>query len=467
MSGIQEFVFEARFQSGSCVPGAPQCLKIEFLDAQNDLATLLVQDLGTDFRQITVTPAQLELNNPDVDLNAIIQINFVLEGTNLEPNTGTVTVRSGDLFFTPSVSPEAALFTATAFPGSPAFTSFEAQGATGTIQTVLPSQFLYNYDLTAAGSFAGPIINYIETTAGSQDFSTAGAFEFNIRTNNACLTTKYLKIEFQDTTGQTAVVDVTGLTETFQGVLISRETLEASNPDLNLAAIRQINFVLEETNVNPKAGLLEVQTGPISADTPNPNPEPNPNPNPNKAPAGAIQGITENQTVSGEITVKPNLIEFPNIHKVFYYVDGNLIEKVYESPFETKIDTSNLEDGPHVLSGLFTVSGDEDNVLESLDSEFSITFTVNNGRTNVSTQTQTETSTNSLAKNQTDQITLAPIVPATDQTAQQNESPDQVDETNALNTEQQEEMNQRIENLQNQMTNAENNNQNSAQPTAI
>jgi|GEM_PF-928648 len=75
-----------------------------------------------------------------------------------------------------------------------------------------------------------------------------------------------------------------------------------------------------------------------------------------KAPVtdGQLLGITEGQTVSGSIIVKPNLTVLPGVRKVAYYVDGTMKTRTYTSPFAYTLDASTLTQGNHVFKALYT-----------------------------------------------------------------------------------------------------------------
>ncbi len=488
LSGIDPYIFEIQTDITCTIPES--CLKLEFLDAAGQLAVVDVPALSSDFQAISIAQTDLLTANAALNLASIKQINFVVEGRKVAPNAGTLDIRAGGLTFTPTVAGTSPAVTETVFPGSPPVITF-ANEAQVTVETISPAHFRINYDLSTPESFGGGILFYAETASGFQDFSTAEEFQFNLRTDNLCATSPCLKVEFQDADGRTAAVNVASLSTDFRAIKISRTDLETSNPDLDFARIRQINFVLEERNLNPKSGFLEVQTGPVvttggttpppppetEPPLPGPNPDPDPTPDPTPdpdpetglvegstvsgilmvqpradllgetkksafylngtkagksyeapyvwggpdgfdtstlpdgtytlsgaittaegdqefsitftvqngtvplpepepqtAPEGAITGLTQDQTAGGEITVQPDLEAQPDIHKVYYYLDGQIQLRTYEAPFVFTFDADSLAPGEHTLSGIFTTTGDDNNLGTSLDQVFEILF---------------------------------------------------------------------------------------------
>jgi len=102
-------------------------------------------------------------------------------------------------------------------------------------------------------------------------------------------------------------------------------------------------------------------------------PTPNPNPVSTANCATAICGIASGQTVSGTILVQPNRVMNPDIHKVSYYLNGNLSSREYAAPFiwgGSGFDTRKLADGQYTLGGSFTG--------ENGDQSFAISFTIKN-----------------------------------------------------------------------------------------
>ncbi len=118
------------------------------------------------------------------------------------------------------------------------------------------------------------------------------------------------------------------------------------------------------------------QTSPLSPATTQENPPPIIDP----VTPQSLVGITDGATVSGVITVGPNLQTTPGIKKVAYYVDQTQSGKVYILPFywgglsgdgTTSFDTTKLSNGVHELQVVYTTT-----LLG--DHEFVIHFTVNN-----------------------------------------------------------------------------------------
>lgn len=95
----------------------------------------------------------------------------------------------------------------------------------------------------------------------------------------------------------------------------------------------------------------------------------------------AICGVSNGQTVSGTLFVKPNLQLNPTIRKISYYLNGTLSDRQYSAPYQWKgeagFDTRTLNNGTYTLSGAYTTSAGDQN--------FSLTFIVNNTATNPGT----------------------------------------------------------------------------------
>ena len=74
----------------------------------------------------------------------------------------------------------------------------------------------------------------------------------------------------------------------------------------------------------------------------------------------SICGVTDGQTVSGVISVSPNLAQIPGVRKVAYYLNGVLLTREYKSPFTlggaAGFDTTKLANGTYVLSGAYTTA---------------------------------------------------------------------------------------------------------------
>lgn len=89
----------------------------------------------------------------------------------------------------------------------------------------------------------------------------------------------------------------------------------------------------------------------------------------------AVCGITGGQTVSGVLTIQPNLNLNPDVRKVSYTLNGSLLERSYTSPFTlggtSGYDTRKLSDGTYTLKAVYTTG--------SGDKEFAVSFTARNG----------------------------------------------------------------------------------------
>ncbi len=442
LSSVSQYQFQMA-TSTPCAAGTP-CLKVEFVDSNNQLASTTVDGLSANPTTVTITQAELQQSNPLVDFTSIKQINFVVDQNLATNHTGFYDIQAGGLAFTPTVTAQTGTATPTQFPDTPAITTFSNQ-STVTVDQTSNTQFRTNYDLSTPGSFGGSIINYAEATGGSADLSGVTNFVFNLATNNNCSGSKCIKIEFVDTQNRLAVVNVNGLTSNFQQVSIAKSLLSEANSDVDFTHLRQINFVLEEANTNPKIGFLDVQTGgtggttptpnpnpnpeptpnpnpnpnpeptPNPGPTPNPNPEPAPNPEPTPNPGNAVfTGITEGQTVSGVVKVQPDLAQTPDIRKVFYYLNGTKAGRSYDAPFawggENGVDTSKLPDGEYTLSALYTTPQGGDQI-------FTVRFNIKNGNT-VSAEAQSQAGREGiftgLTANQTvsGQVTIQPDLQA-------------------------------------------------------
>lgn len=71
-------------------------------------------------------------------------------------------------------------------------------------------------------------------------------------------------------------------------------------------------------------------------------------------------GIKQGETVRGTLHIKPNPGLLSSIHKVAYYLDGDLYEHIYTAPYaiggSKGLDTTNLENGTHLITGFYSTS---------------------------------------------------------------------------------------------------------------
>ena len=63
-----------------------------------------------------------------------------------------------------------------------------------------------------------------------------------------------------------------------------------------------------------------------------------------------ISGLTDNQEVSGNLIVKLDTVNIKDYRFVSYYMDGQFISNVYDSPFTIQFDTRDFVNGKHSLS---------------------------------------------------------------------------------------------------------------------
>lgn len=91
-----------------------------------------------------------------------------------------------------------------------------------------------------------------------------------------------------------------------------------------------------------------------------PDPNPSPAPNPGNFP---VLGVTEGQTVSGVVNIRPDQSQLPGIRKVAYYLNGAKSGKVYQSPFTwggvlgtgtAGFDTQAIPEGAYELAMVYT-----------------------------------------------------------------------------------------------------------------
>ncbi|MBI3307289.1 MAG: VCBS repeat-containing protein [Candidatus Omnitrophica bacterium] len=131
-----------------------------------------------------------------------------------------------------------------------------------TVTQTSAADFRMDYNLSNDGSFAGAIINFNNTAPPYFDFSSYSKFTFEMRTDNSCMNTSCLKIEFVDSSNRMASVEVQGLTGSFQQFDIPKIIALQNNPNVNFGQIKQINIVEDKARVAAKpVGFVEVRTG--------------------------------------------------------------------------------------------------------------------------------------------------------------------------------------------------------------
>jgi len=398
LSSVQEFQFDIA-TNNVCPAGTP-CLRIEFVDNNNQLAVVDIDGLTATASTVAIAQTELTQANPQLDLTAIKQINFVVDQQLTSNEVGYYDIQVGGLAFVPNITATAASGTPTTFPGTPVISTFAHNATADAVQN--GNAFTVNYDVTTAESFAGAIINYGgDNQLGSQDLSGVNNFIFNLGTNNNCASGKCFKIEFQDSDNETASATVSGATAQNSQIAITEAQLLDANPNLDLTRIRQINFVIEEANTDPNAGTLTVTTGgfggttpidpvdptepthptdpidPTDPTTPTDPIDPTDPADPTTPGDAVFTGITEGQTVTGTVSIQPNLTQTPDIRKVAYYLNGTKAGRNYEAPFAwgeaEGIDTTQLPDGEYTLAAVYTTA--EGNQA------FEVTFTIGNGGT--------------------------------------------------------------------------------------
>jgi hypothetical protein len=151
-----------------------------------------------------------------------------------------------------------------------------------------------------------------------------------------------------------AVVDSTGLIEFLD--ISNPTTLGASDfEDVTVTGARRVEF--DGTNLYAVTDTEYRIIGPGTSTPPPPS-------------DARVLGVTEGQTVSGTVEIRPNPDALSGIKKVAYYLNGSKSGKVYQAPFiwggpagngTTGFNTATLADGAYTLAMVYTdATGDHE-----------------------------------------------------------------------------------------------------------
>jgi len=151
----------------------------------------------------------------------------------------------------------------TFFPGRPAVNLFNSTNAP--VMTGEPDaeyRFSFHYDVSAPHSYQGASINFVTPDRPFVDLSQLDGDRFSYLISGPHV----LKLEVKSTGNQTAAALVEGLTEAERRkVYLPDELVQISNPRVNLAQSRELNFVIEHDRLvaagAPLTGTVVIVTG--------------------------------------------------------------------------------------------------------------------------------------------------------------------------------------------------------------
>ncbi len=152
LSAATQFTFDFRTDNNtanSCLGSRSNCVKVEFVDNNNQVASVFATNLTSTFQQKDILKTTLNQSNPNVNYSQIKQINFVIDHNMVAgKNDGFFEVRAGGLYFeptfTPGTGPVTNLAANTVFANE-----LEPQGhnTVTSFNQTSTSQFSYDYNL--------------------------------------------------------------------------------------------------------------------------------------------------------------------------------------------------------------------------------------------------------------------------------------------------------------------------------
>lgn len=83
-------------------------------------------------------------------------------------------------------------------------------------------------------------------------------------------------------------------------------------------------------------------------------------------PGGGIHSPSDGSVLSGTTKIEVSVTSETEVKGVDYYVDGNLLESVNESPYGYDWDTTATENGAHSLSAKVRAKDRKDGELEAV-----------------------------------------------------------------------------------------------------
>ncbi|MFZ5802762.1 MAG: hypothetical protein ACOY3K_06630, partial [Candidatus Omnitrophota bacterium] len=263
MSGTDTFSFGIRTDNPCTVNG---CVKMEFVDQENDRATLFVSGLSTTWQQVDITQTAILAHNPNVNLERLKYINFVLDANVAPAGSGYIEVETSGLAFDPTLEadPTKQPSDITAVPvlasGSrPAMNTFAGNGATATLDRTSASSALLHYASAAANGFAGAYFDYDDPDTvdkESIDITAvfAGGFVIGLTSPNQTLGTVILEIK--DIHGNKDKVKLTGLTDSGQQWFVPLDQFDLlSDSSVDGTQIQVISLVLEGAATDGQAAI--------------------------------------------------------------------------------------------------------------------------------------------------------------------------------------------------------------------
>ncbi|MBI3307290.1 MAG: hypothetical protein HYZ84_05770 [Candidatus Omnitrophica bacterium] len=257
LSGFSKFTFELRTNS-TCSNPTFGCLKIEFVDTANRLATVRINGLTSTFQQYDIQKSDLLANQPNLDFARIKQINFVVENNKVNPKVGFMEVKTGGLDYNPFINPDATNPAITKLPATnlgerPVLTPFASltnpdnskDFSNVTVNMLSPTTAEINLNLYNTTSYGGTFLNY-------DDLGTAGVTEtvnFNtlfpngvvLGLDNGGTGLAQIKFEVTDITGKRDFVFLTGIDATARRWKVNLSQLDT----VDLTKIQALALVVE------------------------------------------------------------------------------------------------------------------------------------------------------------------------------------------------------------------------------
>jgi len=258
LNGNTKFVFEMKIDAGSNCTGR-NCIKVEFKDADGDVAIKHLQNLTTVFQQKDIFKSDLLANNASVDFTEIVQINFVVDTALASPNVGSIEINTGGLHFEPPVLVGAGPVTnLSSF--QPPVSELEPAGRNTVTSFQQPSkdQFIFDYNLANgadvdASRWGGAIMTFstpFDLNGGDLVFLAQGTG------------TQKMKVELISGTSpneKKVITILQNLTNAPQFYRITKAIADsAQEPGFNPADIRAVTFVVDDGTAGSKTASGQI-----------------------------------------------------------------------------------------------------------------------------------------------------------------------------------------------------------------